>query len=338
MATPAAVVRCTPALLATISLFVCSGCASLTSTRVRQDNKSPDGLIYFLPTRDISVSVTKAKDSPLTISVQTTDPIPDLDHAYVARVPRNQLGTSNGSIQVKGGLLNSDSSSKLTSNLTSILQQVVGLGGLREGITFSQVDTVQEKECGLGTYSGVINVKQGNSVSLCGVKFGLQRVAATSSLPKPTQAGETSASGLFYRIPLPYIVKAEQAPAPGQQARTQEFVVFSPSESPTYFLPAARTGFGTNDATFSFEYGVPTKYGQTIQSEMYGFVGLPASLVEAYFKAIGNVFNQRQGVAASERAYIEALNALTLSTERRGGCIAALSTDDLVKIRAACGP
>lgn len=336
-------VRCSVAVTAAATLSSSlSGCASIESVHVAP-GKSVDGLMYFLPTRDIEVSITVPNPpGAISIAVQATTAKPDFKNAFVARVPRSALGNVKGNVQVNAqGLLNSESSSQITSSLTAILQSAAGAAG---GVQpFGVMGPTADDSCSPGTYSFIIPITSGGTwkepgeVRKCKIKFTVVPPAGmgspTSALPAATgepKVGKSSSAGLFYRLAIPYVVKATGP------TESREFLVFSPTGSPTYFLPVAKAAFGSNEATFAFDSGVPTKYGQTIQGELAGVIGLPATLLQSYFKAIGDMFGSRKGSAEGEKAYIEALNALALAQQKRSACSSAVAANDSARITVDC--
>lgn len=330
--------------LVTVVAGVLSGCASIESTRV-DSSHSGDGLLYFLPKRDIEVSVTVGDKKTLTLAAAASTAMPDFEHAFVAQVPRSAIGNVKGSVQINAqGLLHSESSSQITSSLTAVLQGAAGLaGGLQP---FSELPPEPSQDCSIGTHSKIIKMSSRDgtwvdpgSITFCGITFSvaaptsLTGPASSALVPKATDqvasAGERRA-GLFYRLAIPYVVTAKGT------NESREFMVFSPTGSRTYFLPVAAAAFGSNDASFTFDSGVPTKYGQTIQSEVVGLIGLPATLLQSYFKAIGDMFGSRKGSTENEKAYLEALNALSLARMKQQACSSAVAANDSARIAVDC--
>jgi hypothetical protein len=326
-----------------VLLSALTGCASVSSVKV-DDKHHAEGLAYFLPRRDVVLKVTvPEKPGPLQATVDTTDPMPDLGAAFVAQIPRSQIAKINSTLQVNAhGLLNSDSTGAATSNLNSILQSLAGIQPALKTMDFAP--TVQSS-CSVGDHSMVVGIneagngwvlpKPASNVEFCNVRFELTNPMNGTAPAGFAPAAGKSAPGLYYRIQLPYVVRATPTMGAGP-LDSRDFLVFSPTRSPTYLLPVARAGFGNNTASFSFDNGVPLKYGQSIDSELAGVVQLPATLVKAYFQAIGEMFTARKGPIDSEKGYLDALNQLAAAQEKRLQCLAALETKDDKKISDAC--
>lgn len=325
------------------ALLNLQGCASVESTRVNKD-EGAEGLVYFLPRKDVTLTVTVPTPPATTYSASAapSSAVPDTSQAFVATVPRSQIAKINSSIQVNAqGLLNSDSTGATTSNLTAILQSIAGLPGTVGAKSLAP--TAAPATCSPGEHTVVVRIKEGkwlvgntktDTTDLCGVKFEL--VSPPDTLPKGVTLPDAghSAPGLFYRVALPYVVRASRDGGDGKDGK--DFIVLSPTGSPTYFLPVARAGFGSNTASFTFAEGVPTKYGQSIDSELVGVVQLPATLVSAYFEAIGKMFTTRKGPLTNEKDYLDTLNQLAITEQKRKDCAAAVDSGDAAKIKDVC--
>ena len=318
------------------------GCAAVESTP-RTPMTPADGLVYYLPKRHVLVTVTvSATGTSLTITA--TNAVPDLKASFVATIPRNHIGTSDGSIGVNTvGLLDSDSTAKTTSQLSDTLSSITGFIGGARGYSLNE----RSAGCGTGTYSKVLRILDNGTFDpvdkpmikdgggLCDFSFELTRLLDTPPSSAVVDTPPTKAAyGFFYRQLIPYKVIASRV----GDANPREFIVLSPTGSKTHFLPLSIAGFGNNTGGFSFDSGVPTKYSQKVESEFVGLVALPATLITAYFKAIGNAFNVRKESLTAESQYLASQNALELARQRRDACIAALATDDLATIKVACSP
>jgi hypothetical protein len=310
------------------------GCAGISSKKI-SSTAGADGLIYYLPQRNVLATVTVTDDGT-TLLVSATESIPDLETPFVATVPRNLIGTSDSSIGINAvGLLHSDSSAKTTSQLSDIVEGIAGAAGASSGFrSFNQPDAGCTQK---GTYSMVLKISSNGTFNspneFCGFTFELTPLVELNRLPEgaPTAPSESkSAPGLYYRQLIPYKVSAKRGNDP------REFIVLSPTGSKTYFLPLARAVFANNTGEFTFENGVPTKYGQKIESELVGLVALPAQFIAAYFKAIGSAFTGRSESVTAQTQYLAAQNSLDAARAQREACLAALSTNDLGAIKVAC--
>lgn len=166
--------------------------------------------------------------------------------------------------------------------------------------------------------------------------------STTGTTPSPSTNDEpalrTSASmgsgnhaGLYYRESLPYRVYVVQSDAVNNH---RDFLVFSPNEAPTAFLPQARTLFADNNATFTFKDGMPQSFDQSADGELVALAKLPADILEAYFTAIGSAFSNRKTDIDNEKDYLDALNQLAVTQIKRAKCQDAIdqqkSRDDII--------
>jgi len=66
-------------------------------------------------------------------------------------------------------------------------------------------------------------------------------------------------------------------------------------------------------------------------------VQLPATILTAYFDAIGNMFATRKKPLENQKAYLDSLNGLAIAEQKRRDCANAVETGDMTKIKQACG-
>lgn len=307
---------------------------------------APRGLLYFLPMRNVLVTVTVATNKDAghteTAVAEPGSVLPDLQHAYVANIPRNPAGTNDATIQINDkGLLDNETKTETTSSLTEVLKAGAGLFGTLkfDSMLDSKLIVPKVADCPDGTYKKEFSVpfSGGPDAEICGFSVKVERISSAEStaLPKGSADADKTAKGLFYRINVPYKVTLSKAST--NTIRT--FLVFSPSESPTYVLPLASSTFGTNKSSFQFSNGVPTKYQQTVSGEIQAILSAPASVVGAYFSAVGAMFDSRKGASEKEAGYLNQINAAAIAHARNDACAAvAKSTTDLTAIKAACSP
>lgn len=311
------------------------GCATgIRSSPLTPGVAAPQGLAYFLPKRDITVTVVVADGKEDEVTVTVTDAFPDSTAGFVATIPRNDVGTVDSTIQTnEKGLLDSDSTTSVASSLTDILSKLAGIGGTLR--VAEAMPRVPAKECAAaGTYRRTFGIgADGRTTgSICQHSIVVERVIAASRMPADaSNAALSKQQGLFYRVPIPYVVSVTR------DAVTRQYVVYSPTGSPTYFLPLARSTFATNTATLGFKDGVPTKYKQAIGNEAVGLLSMPATVIESYFGAIGSMFTRRKELSDKEVAYLNQLNSASVAEARRASCAKVASESTSVEeIKRAC--
>ena len=325
--------RALPATGVFVALLMSAGCATgIRSSPIPTKGSAPEGLVYFLPKRDITVTIVVAKDKADEVTVTAADAMPDPTKGYVATIPRNDVGTVDSTLLVnERGLLDSDSTTSVTSSLTDILSK---LGSLAAN-PWLEVRPVRDgDDCPLpGTYRRSFAATPGSpgpGPHLCGYTVAIAR-AATDPATSVDNHDKPNQHGLFYRVPVAYEVKVTK------DAVSRKYTVYSPTGSPTYFLPLARSTFATNTATLGFKDGVPTKYKQAIGNEAVALLSVPATVLENYFTAIGSVLTSKKGISEKEVAYLNQLNTLAVSEARRAACAkVAAESNDVEEIKKAC--
>jgi hypothetical protein len=307
------------------------GCAAgIRSSPLMAATAAPEGLVYYLPKRNIAVTIVIATDKGDDITVTTAEAMPDVSAGFVATIPRNDAGTVDSTIQVnEKGLLNSDSTTSVTSSLTDIFGKAAGIAG-----SLPFLESKPKDACVAGTYKRTVEIGDDGTGQdkLCGYSIGVVRSIAPDKSPKGVAtANEARRPGLYYRMPIPYRVTIERDGA------KREYVAFSPTGSPTFFLPLARSTFATNTATLGFVDGVPTKYKQAIGNEAVALLSIPAAVLENYFTAIGSMFTRKKDLGQKEIDYLNQMNAMAVSEARRASCAkTAAETDDVDVIKKAC--
>ena len=94
-------------LLAFATLLV--GCSSISSTRVARNQTVEDGLVYYLPKRDIKIEVKVVSDTLSEVIIGLSDPYPDHGRgSYMLQFNPSLFGKHKLDIEVTpGGLLKS---------------------------------------------------------------------------------------------------------------------------------------------------------------------------------------------------------------------------------------
>lgn len=385
------------ALLILSATLGVAGCASVRSTYDTEPNVD-DGLVYFMPKRDIVVSITvpprnpqantgssgsagnaggarnagnagnagsagdsgnggdagtagnagnagnaRAPQNPQVhvITVEAGPAYPDTLRRFVLDYQRNFVGTNKLDIKVnERGLLDS-AGSTTTTGVSDMLSSLASALGSQRTLGINAFAPPGSAPCEPGqTYTRVIKPEQLSATiaPLCDFDIAVESLAADTLWESSARIEENAnkvQSGVFYRQGLPYQVTVSQ------QANGRDFLVFSPSAAPISYLPIRRSVFADNEAKLLFTNGMPTGYEQSVDGEVVGFLKLPASVIEAYFSAIGSMFEKIKSNASNEQEYLEALNQLALAQLGRVECETAVSNyesaEDMAAIRAACG-
>ena len=324
------------ALLASISVL--GGCASVNSTM--NAKASDGGLVYYMPMRDIVITVTNAGGKITSIVASASTPYADRSKAYMLEYQRHPLAKNTLDIDVSEAGLLTSSKSNQTGDAVAALGGLGTLAGyIRASNVGIQSDTAGRTkakdagaECTLdGNHTFVYRVTQMEGNVCNGIQFKLEKLGwANGKVTNPTmsQKDETSYAGVFYRVNMPYKVTVFS------DTMHSETIVFSPSESQEYFLPVARTFFANNDSkiTLANGSGVPSKYVQDTDGEVAALLKLPAAIVTPYFAAIGQLFAGFSSKNTSEASALNSTLSLELTKMKFEACIKAIEDKDTERI------
>lgn len=292
-----------------------AGCASISSTPT---DKPGEGLVYYLPKKDIVVTVVNAVTNgtaTTTISIDASAAYPDVEAPYLLKFQRNFIGKNEMKVGVgESGLLTS-SKSTTTAGLSRALISLADSAGAMSQWRALSKDPSQG--CGVGTHVFVYPAADATHAP-CGHRLKITRVGSPKPMEMKARPSEEARTGVFYRQNEPYQVEVVDAPQVAAK------IVFSPSGAPVRFLPMARTLFASNEADFTFTDGMPTKYDQNADGELIAALKLPADVVGAYFAAVGRTFD---GFKAHDTKEAEALAAdlkLELAKRKYDACVRAI--------------
>lgn len=311
-------------------ISILTGCASIKSDPTTTPG---DGLVYYLPKKDLIVTVTRsqAKDQPVitTASLETTTAYPELSKPYVLTYSRNLIGRNELHVGVTSTGLLTSTTSTTTSGVTEALKNLAASIGAMHGLAAPP----KAGACPLGIFTYIYDLKEDISgfPQPCGIKITVKHVESAPSSGQHSKADGTSGEGIFYRQQEPFLVTAESTDGGG--ARTSK-ILLSPSKSGLRYLPIERTLFANNKADFAFEDGVPTKYDQNADGELIALFKLPADVIGAYFGAVGQLFSSFKD---NSNAQVDALNAdlkLQLAKQKYDACSKAFqqNNSEMVKI------
>jgi hypothetical protein len=313
--------------LVILAVMLLAGCSSVTSIRQERAG-SEDGLAYYMPKRDFLVTLTVSSEGKVTdASFAATDNYPDLSQPYMLTYSRNLVGKNSLDVSINEQGLLTTTTSITTSGMSDILKGLATTAGTLAGTKALPPDGEKPTACKQGQY--VFRVEARTQVKeACDVRLGIKLLVGAGTPPKDTQPNFREAdvqhAGLFYRQQRPYTLEVISTDDSFRKAA----ILLSPSESPTRFLPMARTLFANNQAEFTFTAGVPTKYKQDADGELVALLKLPADVISAYFSAIGSIFDNFKSRDEKEVAALNASTKLELATVKYEACKAALKSKD----------
>jgi hypothetical protein len=313
---------------ATITLILAAfgtvSCSSIKTVKSPSTNDA-DGLTYFMPKKDFLVVITIKDKEVEKVALGTTASYPDLSTQYVIRHGSNAFGKNTLDVGVSdSGLLTSTKSTTL-SNAADAFKNLATTYGQIESLGVNQ-NLENDRACTInGDHTFVF--KTSGPYKRCGISIEIKKQADDAGMASHSRKEKTEHSGIFYRQNIPYLVTASGG---GLNAAS---IVFSPSESKTHFLPVSRTFFSNNQADFSFENGVPTKYKQETDGEAAALLKLPADILSAYFTAIGSTFDSFKTNDSKEAAALVESLKLELAKRKYDACIAAIKANDDAKIK-----
>lgn len=336
--------RCLMALFAGAMAAGCSSVTSLAkpSPGVNGGAGAGEGLVYFLPRRDILITVTRDATKYTDLAVDVTPPFADRRSPFLLQYQRNHIGENKLTVGVSpGGLLTvltSQTTPKLQTALETAAATFGEISSLAANAQIRQVGEPSDKCDTEGVYTYVYPLpalKGGESgwsggrmtCHVCGdeVELSIRRLWDWDEAGAKADAADSvsgARSGLFYRQELPYLVSARST-VKGNSLRRAK-IVGSPSASPTRFLPIERTLFATNLAEITFTDGVPSKYQQDTDGEATALLVLPAAILKAYFAAIGAVFAGRSGNDEAQTSALKSEYELKLTKLKLRTCLAAV--------------
>jgi hypothetical protein len=301
-------------VLETVAALIASaalgGCAGLTSERGADPNKL-EGAAYFMPMKYFTLTVTKAGGKVTALDWTESAAFPDLRRAYSLRYTPHLIGKTTVTVEVgPSGLLGTANTTTTDSTveLAKLVKQQTGVKALLQ----KPADACAAD----GTFVFMFMKPEDAAKPVCrNVVISIER-ALPDGAPK---AGELSSPlhindgasvpGIFYRLNRPYIATAS---ADGQHMTK---LLFVPNESPNLVLPYGRTLFAANDGKIELTEGVLKKYEQANDGELVALLKFPASVLSAYFTAVGNVFS---AFSAGDKNEVDRLaNELKMDALRR---------------------
>jgi hypothetical protein len=321
-----------------VAAYMLTGCSSIQSLHSPERGKI-DGLTYYMPKRDFIVTVEGDGKNIININLEVSGVYADTSTQYVLAHGSNVFGKNTLDVAVdENGLLTSTKSttvSKVSDALKGLASTAAAAATLDAPIGTEAESEVECTQKGSRVFvfskAGVYH-KCNNMVTITIAKRTENpNASGGKGTDKPANKFD---SGVYYRLNQPYLVSASI----GSKGVDKSALFVSPSESPTFFLPASRTFFSDNSAEFGFEKGIPTKFKQETEGEVVALLKLPADIISAYFSAIGSIFDAFKGKDTKEIAALNESLKLDLARMKREACVKAIADKDQDSItKLKCG-
>lgn len=323
-------------LLLTLALLL-QACASVTS-EPSSDASLGDGLTYYLPKKDVLLTVVVGEKGVTTVSVGTTASYPDLSQPFVLRNQRNALARVASNIGIDTNGLLKSTKSTATSGVSDALRNLAESVGSIKPFSFLQSDA--KPSCGVGTHSFIYSSKDAKGLKACGLDVSIARLPLTqgddakgSEVPARASGSPPAGvyAGIYYRQSEPYLVTVTGV-------LNTAAIVLSPSNAPLKSLPVSRTFFASGEADIEFSEGVPIKFNQSLDGEAVALLKLPATVIAAYFSAIGSVFDSFKAQDSKQADELASSIKLELAKKKYEACIKAIQEgDDAAIAKLDCG-
>ena len=306
-------------------ISACSGVKSVPDP----DQDNLDGLIYYMPMRDLIVTVEIGDGDKLnSVTIGTSAPYADRSRKYSLSFQKALLANNDINIGTSSAGLLKSATSETTSQVSEIFKGLASLAGSAAGAA----NVVESPMCTKGSHVFTYKFPALAEETPCGVKVKVKRYdnAGIDLSTKRVTDNKSGNSGIFYKQEIAYLISVTY---PGELNAAK--IVTSPSESPIYFLPISKTLFSTSKADFTFDEGVPTKFAQKEDSELASLFSLPATIIGAYFTAVGNIFSSFKANDDKQVAALQSELALEIQKRKTRECMAAAKdgrTDDIQKL------
>lgn len=305
-----------------------AGCSNLESSEV--NDKVADGLKYHMPNKDVSIKVVVQGGNISSVVIESTPAYPDESKTYLLRFKGNLAGKNSANIGVDPNGLLTSTKSTATSGISESLQNLAQAAGA-VGALARPASVIPAPSCKDGTHTFIFPAEnldyKGGQV--CGLNLAI--IKKPGQIPVSDRVASSDRSGVFYRQAEPYLVSVSGS-------YNASAIIFSPSQSPTYFLPISRTLFANGEADFGFVEGMPTRYNQSTDGEIVGLLTIPASVIGAYFGAVGRIFDSFKSTDEKASAQLLASTQLEMDKIKYTACADAIkSKDDVALEKLGCG-
>lgn len=298
-------------LLSTLGLVAAlalAGCTSVSSRMASTDPNKNNGIVYSLPNRMIDVQVDFSETGDHKITVKGGNYYSDGDDKsrYVARIHRGKIGKVAAKLTTSAGLL-ATADAKYTGQadeFAKALGSALGfVGAARDREDIKNDDPAHCKRNLTASHSiplpdsakfynataiESINALGGNA-QCAQVSIVVTRVGTFSPYiykESDNSHKTTRTDGLWYRVGLPYTVRAQI----GDGAIATALIMF-PDESHPFFVKMESGIFADAESKLIFTNGMLTTYEKNNDSEVISLLKLPAGVISAYAEAVGNIFS-----------------------------------------------
>ena len=323
---------CLPVVIpAAACLCACSSIEThkLTAEASKSHPESQRGLVYYLPRKDVVVTVTIENGKVKTLDATASAVYADTEAPYVLQFGGNAVAQNTLHITTdENGVL----STAQTSSEPQIEAALAVYAGLKvpAAAVPQAVAPAAKAQCNSGTYAIAYDVASPPSQVnfICDAVVTIERARGAAPLDfLPTVGTETS--GIYYRQNLPYRVRLRS----DQGGLGIDKIILSPTQSPPIFLPIRKNFFAKSSSQLTIKDGVVTDYQQQSDGEVTAALKLPADILSAYFGAIGAVFSGFSDRDSKEAAKLNAETQLQLAKQKHDACSDAIakkaSADDL---------
>jgi hypothetical protein len=305
-----------------------TGCASLTSEPTSEPG---DGLVYYLPKKDLIITVKRTQAASPEVKIEASAAYPDTGTPYLLAFSRNLIGKNELHIGVTSTGLLTSATSTTTSGISDVLKNLAASLGAVSALAAPPL--APAAPCPFGTTTHVYDLSQTAIAEPdlpCGFSVTLVHTDSAKGSGKHVGKTPSGGSGIFYRQQEAFLVTVKSTDGGGIN---DSKIVLSPSKAGIRYLPIERTLFANNKADFGFEDGVPTKYDQNADGELIGLLKLPADVIGAYFGAVGQLFSS---LKETNNAQVDAMNAdlkLQLAKQKFEACGMAIrqQNSELIK-------
>ena len=312
-----------------VTCIALSSCSSIMS--IENPRTETDGLNYYIPKKDVLVTVSVNNTSKISkVAISTTTAYPELSTRYVLNHEGNAFGSNTLDVSVTTNGLLSATKSTTTNNVNQTFANLANSVGTIGVLGLGVAATPQE--CAVtGDHTFVLKVDSGGG-EVCGLQVTIRKLGVSSRNTASGSREGKAVSGIYYRQNEPYEVSVSEL---GIKSSS---IIFSPSQSDTYFLPVSKTFFADNEADFAFVDGVPTKYKQESDSELLSLFKLPADVIGEYFSAVGMVFDSFKSNDSKESAALTESIKLELERVKFEACLSAIQAEEVDRIKElGCG-
>lgn len=315
------------------------GCAPIVSKPLSA-TATDEGLIYYMPKRDVVVTLTTNIASKLpTVSVSASTPYADVSKRFVLMVEGTPTGKRSTDVMVTSNGLLTSSSAKIESEVGEIVANIATTAGSTPSLATTQTTD----NCDVfPNYSTLIPVPKSNSISsidFCGFTVTIKPllIASLDDIETSRIIENKQVAGYFYRQDLPYQVKVISKMAAGNNT-ILDAIVNSPSHAPVQFIPVSKAFFADNDNLVKFDNGILTQYKEVKTSELLGLTSIPADIIAKYFDAAGKLFGFRNIDNTNKLSEINSELRLEIARQRFDSCITAIRANDTATIeKLNCG-